>query len=461
MAKKDRFGFSLQPSGARPFWRAPHLSRRVLFRHTAAAVGGYFLTPVRPMETIAYAAPATKSTAEFCIFVLMDGAPSHIDTFDLKVGPWTPAAFRPTTINDVAWPEGLLPKLAEQFDKFALLRSVKPWATAHGLASNWLQISRNPVSVSARVAPHIGSIASLELGPTTGVRTLPTFLALNAANAPGQGYFSPEHAAFHVAPNGQNLRNTTHFDNQAIFDRRYAMLLDLDAEARQAADLPPAALEALKWSEGGRKLMYNPDIARVFTFDAAERARYGNSNFGTACITARNLVRANIGTRFIQINVGGWDMHANIYGGGLNAANANSLGRTFDAAMGTLIADLAAEGLLEKTLVVAMGEFGRTLGAVNQGAGRDHYLQQAALIAGAGVRGGRAIGSTDDRGGATLEPGWSGQRDIRAEDIAATIYSALGIDWTTIRRDDPSGRGFEYVPSASAEIYSPVHDLWT
>lgn len=457
---KDRFGFDWSGVQGTRFWRAPHLGRRVFFRHLASAVTGSFFLPGGPLERVAHAAQAPKATAEFCIFVLMDGAPSHIDTFDLKAGAWTPASYNPTTYDGIAWPQGLLPKLAEQIPDFALLRSVKPWATAHGLAQSWLQIARNPIAGQNRVAPHIGSITSLELAPRTANRTLPGFLALNTGSSHGQGYLPPEHAPFYVSPNGSALRNTTHFDSQAIFDRRYALLADIDRDLREAPELGATALEIGKWNEGARKLMYNADVSRVFTFDAAERARYGNSNFGAACITARNLVRANMGTRFIQINVGGWDMHTNIYTGGLNATNANSLGRVFDAGLGTLLADLKAEGLLEKTLVVAMGEFGRTLGALNSGNGRDHFQQQAVLMAGAGIRGGRAIGSTDERGARTDSPGWSRERDIRAEDIGATIYSALGIDWTTIRRDDPSGRGFEYTPSSRDDLYGPVHELW-
>ncbi len=457
---KDRFGFDWSGVQGTRFWRAPHLGRRMFFRHLTSAVGGYFLLPGGPMERVAHAAQAPRATADFCIFVLMDGAPSHIDTFDLKTGAWTPPAFNPTTFDGVAWPQGLLPKLADQFNSFALLRSVKPWATAHGLAQSWLQIARNPISGQNRIAPHIGSITSLELGPKTANRTLPGFIALNTGSSQGPGYLSPEHAPFYVSPNGAALRNTTHFDSQAIFDRRFALLTDMDRELRESPDLGSAALEISKWNDAARRLMYNADVTRIFTFDNNERLRYGNSGFGAACITARNLVRANMGTRFIQINVGGWDMHTNIYTGGLNAANANSLGRVFDAGLGTLIADLKAEGLLDRTLIVAMGEFGRTLGAVNTGNGRDHYQQQAALIAGAGIRGGRALGSTDDRGARTENPGWSRDRDIRAEDIGATIYSALGIDWTTIRRDDPSGRGFEYTPSSRDDLYGPIDELW-
>ncbi len=461
MATKDRFGFDENAAPGTRFWRGPHLGRRVFFRHMASAVGGYFVLPGGALEQVASAAQAPRATADFCIFVMMDGGPSHIDTFDLKVGAWTPTAFNAQTYNGVAWAQGLMPKLAEQMDSVALLRSVKPWATAHGLAQSWLQIARNPVSGQNKIAPHIGSIASLELGPRTANRTLPGFIALNTGTSQGQGYLAPEHAPFYVSPNGSALRNTTHFDTQAIFDRRHGMLLDLDRDLRESPELGSAALEIARWDDGARRLMYNAAVTKVFTFDAAERARYGNSNFGAACITARNLVRADMGTRFIQINVGSWDMHAGIYTGGLNAGNANSLGRTFDAGLGTLIADLKSEGLLDRTLIVAMGEFGRTLGVVNAGAGRDHFQQQAVLMAGARIRGGRALGVTDERGARTDDPGWSRDRDIRAEDIGATVYSALGIDWTTIRRDDPSGRGFEYTPSSRDDVYGPIDELWS
>ena len=117
--------------------------------------------------------------------------------------------------------------------------------------------------------------------------------------------------------------------------------------------------------------------------------------------------------------------------------------------------------MLDETLVVVSGEFGRTVGPVtNDRAGRDHYLQMFYLFAGGGVQGGNVIGATDPTGAFTTDPGWSRQRSIRPEDIEATIYSALGIDWTTIRNDDPLGRGFEYVPEAAEDIYGPVDELW-
>ena len=150
-------------------------------------------------------------------------------------------------------------------------------------------------------------------------------------------------------------------------------------------------------------------------------------------------------------------MHQNIYA----ASGLPALGKTFDNGLGTLIADMKAAGTLNDTLIVAMGEFGRTVGAPNQASGRDHFLQQTVLFAGAGIQGRRSIGQSDAQGAATIDPGWSRNRDVRPEDVEATIYSALGIDWTTVRRDDPTGRGFDYVPfAAERDLYGPINELW-
>lgn len=436
------------------FWRQPQLSRRLFFRHVSSAVGGYFLLPGRPMETVARAASGTIGKAKNVVFVMMAGGPSHVDTFDLKEGSWLPGYMEPTSYGDVRWPRGLMPKLAEHMDSIALVRSVKSWAAVHEFARAWVQIGRNPISGLAKIAPHIGSVVSLELGDAK-TQLLPAFASLNITSGPGQGYFTPEHSPFYISPNGGGLGNSTHRDGQAAFDRRYRLLSEIDAEAREAAG-DPGMSQMAAFNLSARKLMYNDDVNRVFTFDAAQRAAYGNTGFGNACLAARNMLRANVGTRFIQITIGGWDQHAGIYA----PAALQTLGGQFDSGLGALLADLKTDGLLDSTLVIAMGEFGRTVGNVNGQAGRDHFLQQAVLVAGAGVKGGRAIGQTDAEGRATVEAGWSRGREIRAEDIAATIYSALGIDWTTIRRDDPLGRGFEYVPFADRDLYGPVHELW-
>ncbi|MBL8178909.1 MAG: DUF1501 domain-containing protein [Bryobacterales bacterium] len=454
---KNRFGFDWTRIAGAPFWRRPELGRRMFFRNIAAAVGGYFLLPSRPMEGVAKAAPSLKNTAKQVIFIVMNGGPSQIDTFDFKDGAWVPSNFNPTTYGSVRWPQGAMPRLAENMGDIALVRSIKAWALVHNLARNWIQIGRNPTLSSSRIAPHIGSVVSMEFAKQNAGRAFPAFVNLNATSGPGSGYFPPEHSPFYVSPGGGGMNNTTHRDGQPRFQKRVELLDQMTAELRESREYGPDVDEVFAFQTAARKLMYNDDVNRIFTFDQGERNRFGNTGFGNACIAARNLLRAQAGVRFIQINQGDWDHHENIY---LNNGGHVAKMREFDNALGTLIGDLRNDGLLQETLIVAMGEFGRVPGNINAGRGRDHHVQQAALFAGAGISGGKAIGATDNSGGVTTESGWSRNREIRAEDVEATVYSALGIDYTTVRKDDPIGRGFEYVPFSDRDLYGPIHELW-
>lgn len=463
----DRFGFDWSRITGTQFWRGPRLSRRLFFRHAATAVGGYFLMPSRPLETVAKAAATPIGKAKNCIFIFLPGAPSHTDTFDLKEGSWQNAAaldlLKPTSYNDLRWPQGLMPTLAENLDSTVLVRSVRSWALVHQLGQVWTQISRNPTSGLAKIAPHIGAVASLELAAQEPNRTLPVFVSLNAQSGPANGYFAPEHGPFYVSPGGGGLGNTAHRDGVAAFQRRYELLQQLDAGMRGSGTLGAGGEEMETFNASARRLMYNPAVDQAFTFSQDERARYagGNRNgtgFGNACLTAHRLLKSGLGTRFVQITFGGWDHHQNIY---VPNTQLHNQARQLDWGLGTLISDLKRDNLLDDTLIVAMGEFGRTVGPLNNQGGRDHFLQQSVFFAGGRIRGGRAIGTTDEVGRATTDPGWSRGRDVRAEDVAATIYSALGIDWTTVRTDDPLGRGFEYVPfTASEDLYGPIHELW-
>ncbi|MCX6620807.1 MAG: DUF1501 domain-containing protein, partial [Acidobacteria bacterium] len=300
---KNRFGIDWSKVQGAPFWRRPHLSRRAFFRHLGAGVGGYFLLPSRPMETVARGETPPGANAKYCILVMMAGGPSHIDTFDLKEGPWLPAAFNPTSFNGVRFPQGLLPTLAQQMDSIALVRSLRAWVAVHDLARTWTQIGRNPLSGLSKIAPHIGSVVAMELASQGEV--LPPFISMNVGDGPGPGYFPPEDAPFYISPGGGGLANTTHRDGQPAFDRRYPLLLNLDQETRSGAEMTPAIESMAQFNAAARQLMYNSNVDKIFTFDQTERNRYGNNSFGNACITARNLLSANMGARFIQITVGG------------------------------------------------------------------------------------------------------------------------------------------------------------
>jgi uncharacterized protein (DUF1501 family) len=142
-----------------------------------------------------------------------------------------------------------------------------------------------------------------------------------------------------------------------------------------------------------RTMMYDPTVNNAFKFSAADQQKYGNSGFGAACVTTRNVLAADLGVRYVQITLGGWDNHTNIY------APNNGIypsARQLDAGLGNLIADLASlpgsqgRSMLDDTLIVVKGEFGRTVGNITGGGGRDHYYVHSTLIGGGGVRGGRA-----------------------------------------------------------------------
>lgn len=443
-----------------PFFRRPFASRREFFRLLGAGVTGSFLAGNSQAQLVRSLDVRTRNTAKNVIFILLTGAPSHVDTFDLKfLDGISPTGFQPETIKGIRFNTGVFPKIAAQLDDIAILRSVRSWAAQHSLSQTWVQIGRSPAAVLGDVAPNIGSIVALEKrAERTPGQLFPTFLALNADGAVGSGYLPAQYEPFKTAPSTTGLANTAHPDGAARFTAKYDLLESLDAPLRAKSPLSPVMEDYGAFYQSARGLMYNPTVDQAFKYTAADSARYGNTGFGNALLTAKQVLAANSGTRYIQITLGGWDMHSGIY-----APNGNSmftLGRTLDNGYGALIADLKAAGLLNETLVVMMGEFGRTVGALNNQAGRDHYTQQFAVFAGGGVKGGRAIGETDAQGARTTEFGWSEQRDIRVEDIEATIYSALGINWTNVRYDDPFGRGFEYVPYAGEGLYKPIEELW-
>ena len=462
------------PRGMTTPLNGPTLGRREFFNLSSAGVAGYYLSSVMKSDASAAAAvsPTLINKARNCIFILMAGAPSQIDTFDLKVGSWTPADFNPTSYNGVMFPQGLMPNLAQMLNKIAIVRSMRAPALVHSLQQTWTQIARSPSSALGKVAPNIGSVVALEMeAQRQPNQKVPGFVSLNTAGSVvGAGYFNGVYSPFDVAATAGGLGTLSNADGQAAFETRFAALKAVDARLRVNSPIGDEGTTMGRFYDRGKSMMYDPAVDAAFKFSTEDQQRYGNNGFGNSCIVARNLVKANLGTRFIQINHGSWDHHQDIYA---KAETANqtvpgiySMSSSFDKAFSNLLADLAsAPGVnggsaLDETLVVTMGEFGRTVGPVNNQDGRDHYFQHSAIFAGGGVTGGRIIGETTADGGAVKEPGWSQNRAASYEDVAATIYSALGIDYTTVRRDDPFGRGFEYVPFASEGYWAPINELF-
>jgi Protein of unknown function (DUF1501) len=441
------------------------INRRVFFQIAGASVSGWFVSPLNlaAQNSVTYNSQALLlNSAKNVVFILLAGAPSQTDTFDLRVDRWTPADFRPTTINGIDFPEGLMPGIAAQLNRIAIVRSCQSTALVHTLLQTWTQTARSPLSATGKIAPNIGSIVALELEPRRSAgQILPGFVALNSTGAlVRQGYFPGRYSPFDVVAGNNGLANIASPDGEVAFDQQVAALEALEPRGLRRPDF-----EAMReFYAGARTLVYEPAVSAAFRFTNAERNRYGNNGFGNSCIVARNLVNANLGTRYIQITLGGWDNHQSIYA--TNVPSIYTPARQLDAGLANLIADLATmpgsngASLLDETLIVVKGEFGRTVGNLTDLQGRDHYFVHFALFAGGGVRGGLVMGATTRDGMFIEDPGWSEGRAVGSEDVAATIYSALGIDYTTVRHDDPLGRGFEYIPSTNGWAAAPIRELF-
>jgi Protein of unknown function (DUF1501) len=443
------------------FFNRPHWTRRRFFELMGAGVTGSFLAQKYARAAdVATAGADTKGTAQNVIFILLAGAPSHTDTFDLKmVNGVTPASFNPTTVNGILWPMGILPKLGAMTGDFALVRSMRAHAVVHSLSQTWMQIGRNPTAALGNIAPNIGSIVAIEKEKERKPgQIFPTFLALNSnGGSVGPGYLPAAYGPFKVTPSTAGIANTTSPAGQTRFTNRMKLLRSLDDGLRQGAPNGEPFTDYDDFYTSAQELMYNPVVNQAFGYTAAESQRYGNTGLGNAMLVASQVLKANQGTRFIQITSNdGWDMHQNIYAANTLPAKAKIL----DDGLSTLLGDLKSNGLLDSTLVVMAGEFGRTVGPITGAGGRDHHPQQFAFFAGGGTKGGTVVGRTDTTGADVADFGWSQKRYVYAEDIEATIYSAVGIDWTTVRHDDPFGRGFEYVPKTGPFPFMPVHELW-
>lgn len=442
-------------------------SRRQFLQITGTGLVASWFAPVLNaslLERASSVSPTLHRTAKNCILIFLSGAPSHIDTWDLKEGAWTPADFAPTSYGAVRFPQGLMPNTADHLNKIALIRSGLSWAAVHTLAQAWTQIARNPAGATGSIAPHIGAVVALESQTSRQPGDiLPGFVSMNQV-ATGAGYLPARYAPFAVTPAANGLAALTHPDGVARLTDRWNLIQQSD-DVRKSASLGRNAADMSTFYDQAKILIDSPDVNKLFSYTTDEYTRYGSTGFGGSLLIARNLVGARRGTRFVQVTLGGWDHHSNIY-----AKTGSSLYtgmKSFDPAFGAMLTDLAATPgtttgttLLDETMVVVVGEFGRTVGALNAQGGRDHFLRMSIALAGGGVRGGTVIGATDDSGANAKEFGWAANRDVRPEDLTSTIYSALGIDYTTVRHDDPLNRGFEYVPFSKDGTYGPVNELF-
>lgn len=433
--------------------------RRFLFQ-VASAAGAGLLAASRSeaQETSRNVTP--RGTARTCVFINLAGAPSHLDTFDPKDGPWNPPDADLRQYGNLVLSRTCFPKLSAMTDDLCVLRSVTSWEAAHERGQFYLQTAHPSNPAFAAETPHLGAVIAREL---SGRGPLPPFLAFNSTGIQGSAFLGGKVAPLMPSVSSGGLTTLEHnffgTASRTRFESRFAMLEALDAPLRHAP-LDEGMAAYADFYGGARQMMYDPSIADVFKFTAADSSRYGGTSLGQQLIVSRNAIRTKNGAAFITVRQTGWDTHQNMFDRGY-APNVYQLTGDLDRAVGAFVEDLKASGDFDSTLIVMMGEFGRTPGMLNARGGRDHHkFAMSVAMMGGGVRGARAIGETDSQGDRVITPGWKADRAIFMEDIACTIFSALGIDWTKSIADTPSRRKFEFVPYALEGQYVPVDEVF-
>jgi hypothetical protein len=401
------------------------LTRRQLLKVGAVSFLGLGLTEFLALKAGADAPQRPKSkgaTRDVSVILLwMAGGPSHVDTFDPK--PNAPETIRGPfeAIKTVAPGMMLsehLPKLAKVADRFSILRSVTHGDGAHERAQHYMQTGYLPIPTME--FPSYGAVLARERGMANSLPAYVTLLGRDGEGY-GPGFLGGSYSPFFAGnPNDGNYRvpdlPLPEGVNRNRLDRRRALLQTLDTLARSN----DAVKSMDTFFHNAYNLVTSTGSQQAFEIgqeSAQIRDLYGRNPFGQSCLLARRLVSA--GVRFVTITQGGWDTHENNF-----PSLRNGLLPTIDQGMSALIGDLAQRGMLDTTLVIWMGEFGRTPEInKNRNPGRDHWPNAMSVVmAGGGTRGGMVIGETDERAMGPKE------RPIHVEDLAATIYHALGID---------------------------------
>jgi RNA polymerase sigma factor (sigma-70 family) len=357
--------------------------------------------PPGPPQAAGGEAPAKDKTPRIrsCIFLWMSGGPSQIDTFDVKANA---SSFKEidTAAAGIKISENL-PKIAKLMEQMVIIRSLTHGEGDHSRATYLMHTGHRPVD--GIDYPTLGSLLSKELAKDKaelpGFVSLAPFRSFNA-EAFGSGFLGQRYAPLLVA------------------ERQFGT--PDDEKALQVPDLD--AFEAI---DKERAKTMRDSMAKVLDLGnekAAVRDAYGRNLFGQSCLVARRLVERQV--PFVEVCLPGWDTHSN------NDAAVKSLSGTLDSAWAALMKDLKDRGLLETTLIVCVGEFGRTP-ALNNVQGRDHWARSfAAVLAGGGIKGGQVIGKTNDDGTQIDE------RPVSPAELIATICQALGVDHTKTNKSN-------------------------
>jgi hypothetical protein len=393
-------------------------------------VGGMSMTDLFALRAASAAqkgeGASAATPAEAVILIWQGGGPSHIDTWDPK--PDAPAEIRgsfdpiDTNVSGIQISEHL-PLTAKQMDKIALIRSITTNEGAHERGTHYMLTGFTPLP--GFQVPGFGAVVSKFRGSRSA---LPPYIAvpsplsyggeagfLGAALNPFSPSGDPASSSFSV----RDLDLPGGITGERAESRR-SLREAIDGSFKRYEKGSDAIRATGEFYNRAYTLLSSQDARAAFDLKKesdATRDAYGRNRFGQSALLARRLVEG--GVRFVTLSVGGWDTHYN----GFRALGDNIL-PNYDRTVSTLIRDLHDRGLLKNTMVLSMGEFGRTP-VVNKDGGRDHYARVfSMMMAGGGIKGGQVIGASDARGMEVAT------RPVRPEDVAATIYRQLGIDYT-------------------------------
>lgn len=375
----------------------------------ATATGGSLMNWGNLFNSPAAAAEVEKGQKR-CILLWMNGGASQFETFDMKPGRRTGGIFRPISTNMPGTQIcELMPKMAQCMDKISVIRSMHTSQIDH---PGGIHLMHTGFSTEANIRfPEIGAVIAKYLGKDGS--DLPNFIKIFSHGNTGAGFLGPKYQPFTLGSEGTMPTFSTSNMSAETEARRHAMrdFVEKDFTARHKAETSVMHREAY---EAARRLQ---SVSKVFDVDEEwdkYRDLYGDSIFGRRCLTARRLIEH--GTPFVEVAQSSYDSHAD------NFAWHRGLVPPMEHAWAGLLTDLEQRGLLQDTLVVWMGEIGRTPN-VNNRSGRDHYVRSwSTALAGAGVKGGLVYGESDADGVDVKD------NPVTEGDFFATIYQALGID---------------------------------
>ncbi|WP_395732518.1 DUF1501 domain-containing protein [Prosthecobacter sp.] len=411
---------------------AGHMRRDFLKLGLTAAGGGLGFTDLLRARAMAAQAPQPSIARPVnCILVWLDGGPSHYEMFDPK--PDAPSEIRgslgaiPTSVPGVRFSESV-PHLAKAADKFTVLRSVTHKDPNHGGGNHYMMTGAPtpvPVGCGAFVTfhPSFGSVVSYKRGIKNG---LPAYMTLpSITRSGGPNFLGAEHAPFVAGgdPNAKGFKvrdvvlPSDISDARGLARRDLRHSLDRMKRLNDAVAEDPAVSFDTFYGQAVDLIASKPaqEAFDISLEDEKTRDLYGRNDVGQRMLLARRLVE--VGVPFVTVNYGGWDHHRDLF----KTCKGEFMNK-FDQGMAGLITDLDRRGLLESTLVVALGEFGRTP-KINKDSGRDHWPgAMNILFAGAGVPRGGIVGATDPKGY------YASDNIYSPEDFAVTLYNKLGID---------------------------------